>query len=61
MKIQSFIGVSSAMLIAWLGATYLHKVPTERYRQQGRSSSPVTSKTVDTAAEIVAGNEPTNR
>lgn len=49
------------MLIAWLGATYLHKVPTERYRQQGRSSSPVTSKTVDTAAEIVAGNEPTNR
>ena len=49
------------MLIAWLGATYLHKVPTERYRQQGRSSSPVTGQTVGSEAEMVAENDPSNR
>jgi hypothetical protein len=31
MNIRSFIGASSALLLAWLGATYFRKVPTERY------------------------------
>jgi len=61
MKIRNFIGVSSAILLAWLGATYLHKVPTDNYRQQERSSSPLTGKTVDTAGEMIAVNKPENR
>ena len=61
MKIQSFIGASSAMLIAWLGATYLHNVPADRYREQGRSSPPVTGQIIGSEAEMVAGNETRNR
>lgn len=60
MNIRSFIGLSSAVLLAWLGVTYLHKVPTERYRQQNRSSSPITGKADDTAKELIAGNEAAN-
>ena len=56
MKIRNFIGLSSAILLGWLGATYLHKVPTERYRQQNRSSTPITGKTDDTSKEMIAGN-----
>lgn len=39
MSIRNFIGASSAVLLAWLGATYFHKVPTERYPTQGKLSS----------------------
>lgn len=58
MNITSFIGTSSAILIAWLGATYLHEVPTERYRQQGKSPSPITGEMEDTSHEMIAGNNP---
>lgn len=56
MNIQSFIGVSSAILLAWLGATYLHKVPTESYPKQGRSSSPITGQSEDTSGKMIADN-----
>jgi|GEM_PF-2376199 len=56
MNIQNFIGVSSAILLAWLGATYLHKVPTERYPKQGRSSSPITGQSEDTSGKMIADN-----
>ena len=39
MNIRSFVGVSSAVLLAWLGATYFHKIPSERYPRQGRPSA----------------------
>lgn len=39
MSIRNFIGASSALLLAWLGATYIHEVPTERYPKQDRLSS----------------------
>jgi len=39
MNIRSFVGVSSAVLLAWLGATYFHEVPPERYSKQGRISA----------------------
>lgn len=61
MNIRNFIGLSSALLMVWLGTTYLHKVPTERYRQQGRSPSPATGKIVDPAAEMTAGIAPGKR
>lgn len=61
MNIRNFIGASSAILLAWLGATYLHKVPTERYRQQGRSAPPITGKPVEATHEMTAGNEPAGR
>ena len=58
MNITTFIGASSAILMAWLGATYLHKVPTERYRQQGKGSSPITGEMENTSREMIAGNKP---
>jgi len=61
MNIRSFIGASSAILLAWLGATYLNKVPAERYRQQGRSTSPITGQANDASLEMIAGNKPANR
>ena len=39
MNIRSFVGASSALLLAWLGATYLHEIQPERYPKQGRSSA----------------------
>jgi hypothetical protein len=61
MKIQRFIGLSSALLIVWLGATYFHTVPADRYREQGRGSSPVTGKTAGSEAEMIADSETRNR
>lgn len=49
------------MLIAWLGVTYLHKVPSERYNQQGRSSSPATVTIAEPASEMMAGVVAGNR
>ncbi|QTN33372.1 hypothetical protein HZ994_13960 [Akkermansiaceae bacterium] len=57
MNIRSFIGASSAILIAWLGVTYIHEVPTERYHQQTRSAVPVTGKAADISREMIAGNQ----
>lgn len=57
MIIRSFIGVSSTILLAWLGATYLYKVPTERYPRQGGCSSPITRQAEETSEKIIAANE----
>jgi hypothetical protein len=51
MNIRSFVGASSALLLAWLGATYLHEIPPERYPKQGRK--PVTSKKAPAEGHIV--------
>jgi hypothetical protein len=56
MNIRCFIGASSALLIAWLGATFVVEVPAERYRQQGHSSSPITGKAMPVGEEVIAGN-----
>lgn len=39
MNIRSFVGASSALLLAWLGATYFHEIPPERYPKQDRTSA----------------------
>jgi hypothetical protein len=36
MNVSYFIGLSSAVLLTWLGVTYFHQVPHERYPKQGR-------------------------
>lgn len=38
MNIRSFVGGSSALLLAWLGATYFHEIPPDRYPKQGRAT-----------------------
>lgn len=43
MSIHHFIGGSSAILLAWLGATFLHEVPSERYPKLDRSNSPISA------------------
>ncbi len=43
MNVSSFIGISSAVLLTWLGVTYFHQVPHDRYPKQNRQSA---SKTV---------------
>jgi hypothetical protein len=39
MNVSYFIGISSAVLLTWLGVTYFHHVPLERYPKQNRFSS----------------------
>jgi len=51
MNIRSFVGASSAVLLAWLGATYFHELPPERY-QLDRTLGP-------TAAQPAASDEAT--
>jgi hypothetical protein len=58
MNIRSFVGASSALLLAWLGATYFHEIPPERYPKQDRTSA----STVETPAdERIADLVSTNR
>ncbi len=54
MSIPKFIGASSAILLAWLGVTYFHEVPVERYQKQGKFSatSSVKSRTADEAVAV---------
>lgn len=46
MNIRSFVGASSSLLLAWLGATYFHEIPPERYPNQDRTTAS-TEKTPD--------------
>lgn len=39
MNVPSFIGLSAALLLTWLGATYFHEIPHERYPKQERLNS----------------------
>lgn len=52
MNIRSFVGASSAVLLAWLGATYFHEVPPERYPKQDRIS--VSASKEDAAEDSIA-------
>ncbi|MBC7980394.1 MAG: hypothetical protein H7Y36_07520 [Armatimonadetes bacterium] len=54
MTIRNFIGVSSALLLAWLGATFFHKVPAENYPKLGSSLVPASSNTLPDIQEITA-------
>ncbi len=61
MSIRKFIGASSALLLAWLGATYLHHVPAERYPKQGRAGETETVETSNPADSIVASADLTGQ
>ncbi|MBG7608230.1 MAG: hypothetical protein IZT59_09420 [Verrucomicrobia bacterium] len=54
MSIRNFIGVSSALLLAWLGATYFHEIPAERYPKQGKFSSQTSAKNSSVSDDAVA-------
>jgi CBS-domain-containing membrane protein len=47
MNIRSFVGASSSVLLAWLGATYFHEVPPERYPKQGHTSASTSQAEAD--------------
>ncbi len=54
MSVRKFIGASSTLLLAWLGATYFHQVPPEKYKVQGRLGSTVSvgADTTDMIATV---------
>lgn len=39
MNVTFFIGMSAAVLLAWLGVTYVREIPHERYPKQGSLNS----------------------
>ncbi|MFK7852082.1 MAG: hypothetical protein AB8D78_13990 [Akkermansiaceae bacterium] len=55
MNVRNFIGASSCILLAWLGATYFHEVPYERYpaKKKFESSAAVISEAPDREIVIV--------
>jgi hypothetical protein len=53
MNIRRFVGTSSALLLAWLGTTYLHEVPPKRYPKQDRTLGQ-TAATPDVSDEVIA-------
>ena len=54
MNIRSFIGASSALLLAWLGATYFRKVPTERYQKPATITTEVSGQAEVKPAGLMA-------
>lgn len=56
MNVSLFISASSVVLLTWLGATYLHQVPFERYPKQDRHNSGSASVTPVKDSEMLAEN-----
>jgi len=54
MNIRKFIGASSFILLAWLGATYLHQVPLERYPKQEKAGPTASVKTLKMNEKMIA-------
>jgi len=54
MNLRSFIGSSSLILLAWLGVTYFHEVPFERYPEKGRIESSVSINQTPEETKMVA-------
>ena len=54
MNIRNFVGASSAILLAWLGATYFHEVPPERYPKLDRTLGSSSAKPL-VSDEAIAG------
>ncbi len=57
MSLKNFIGASSAILLAWLGATYFHEVPAERYPNQGKISTVLPTNNVAGSAQAFVNVE----
>jgi hypothetical protein len=61
MNVSYFIGISSAVLLTWLGVTFFQQIPQDRHPKQGRLSSetlkifPVENK--ETITTTVSVNE----
>ncbi|MFT4177785.1 MAG: hypothetical protein QM627_14200 [Luteolibacter sp.] len=60
MKLRQFVSVSSLVLAAWLGATFIQKVPAHRYPQLGKERSSTTA-TLPLADPTVASHLPGER
>jgi len=54
MNIRKFIGGSSLLIAAWLGATFIQKVPTHRYPQLGKDHKSPTTMVENTRQAYVA-------
>lgn len=52
MNTRRFVTGSSVVLAAWLGATFLHEVPAQRYPKLQKNAA--IPKPVATAPEIIA-------
>lgn len=53
MNVSYFIGISSAVLLTWLGVTYFNQVPHERYPKQNRISRDTAISTPAEDAETI--------
>jgi hypothetical protein len=53
MNIRNFIGASSALLLAWLGATYFRKVPTGPYQKPTTIAAEVSDQAEGESAELM--------
>lgn len=54
MNVRNFIGSSSLILLAWLGVTYFHDVPFERYPDKGKIQSSTSLNQNSEESEMVA-------
>lgn len=52
MNVSSFIGISSAVLLTWLGVTYFRQVPHDNYPRQNREGTAKVEK--QTPEETIA-------
>lgn len=59
MNVRNFVGTSSLILLAWLGVTYFHEVPFDRYPEKVKieTSVLINQKPEDTEIVAVAGFE----
>lgn len=58
MKLGQFVTTSSVVLAGWLGFTFVHEVPTQRYpKLQKYTAARAQSTTPDLAEPLEAGSE----
>lgn len=53
MNVSYFIGISSAVLLTWLGVTYFQQVPHESYPKQNRQTTSAVEVKPETTKEPI--------
>ncbi|MEP2777599.1 MAG: hypothetical protein ABJQ29_07610 [Luteolibacter sp.] len=54
MSIRNFIGASSALLLVWLGVTFFHDVPVNRYQSEDVKTVELSEDTTEAVTVLVS-------
>jgi hypothetical protein len=60
MQLRHFVSASAILLSVWLGVTFFHEVPTQRYIQPANRSATSANDKPSSATALIDGGESLN-